>query len=267
MPTKYLHLDDRTAIHYAHAGATTLPGTPPRLDRGATLVFLHGEGGSAALWRRAVVDFGADHSPLAIDLPGHGRSSGLEGPATVEAAAALLARVLEGLAAPPAILVGHGFGGHIALATAVLHPTRVRAVATIGTAAVPAVPDAAVAQLRDVVRGRIGQQFDTPFFGPTPDMGVMREFWGEMVKTDPKVRLGDVLAYRASDLRPLLPRIGRPVVVINGDGDRLCPVESARELAAAIPGARLHVVEGAGHVAWLEKPEAVASAIGEMVAA
>ena len=76
-----------------------------------------------------------------------------------------------------------------------------------------------------------------------------------------------MLAYRASDLRPLLPRIGRPVVVINGDGDRLCPVESARELAAAIPGARLHVVEGAGHVAWLEKPEAVASAIGEMVAA
>ena len=111
MPTKDLHLDDRTAIHYAHAGATTLPGTPPRLDRGATLVFLHGEGGSAALWRRAVVDFGADHSPLAIDLPGHGRSSGLEGPATVEAAAALLARVLEGLAALIGLWMTHPASG------------------------------------------------------------------------------------------------------------------------------------------------------------
>ena len=67
MPTKYLHLDDRTAIHYGRAGATTLPGSPPRLDRGATLAFLHGEGGSAALWRRAVADL-RDHSALAIDL-------------------------------------------------------------------------------------------------------------------------------------------------------------------------------------------------------
>ena len=47
-----------------------------------------------------------------------------------------------------------------------------RAVLTVGTAAEATIPDAAVETLRNVVRGRIGQQFDTPFFGPSPDMGV-----------------------------------------------------------------------------------------------
>jgi pimeloyl-ACP methyl ester carboxylesterase len=267
MPTKYLHLDDRTAIHYAHAGRTTLPGLPPPLDRGAAIVLLHGEGGSAAMFRGAVERLGAAHSPVAIDLPGHGRSSGLEALATVDEAAALLARVLERLEAPPAVLVGHGYGGQVALATAIAAPARVRAVATIGTAVESAIPDAAVETLRDVVRGRIGQQFDTPFFGPSPDMTVLREFWGELVKTDPKVRLGDVIAYRASGLRASLAKVACPVLVVNGDADRLCPPDRARELAAAIPGARLRLVEGAGHVAHLERPAEVDAAIEELAAA
>ena len=267
MPTKYLHLDDRTAIHYAHAGRTTLPGVPPAFDRGAAIVFVHGEGGSAAMFRGAVERLGAAHGAVAVDLPGHGRSSGLDAPASVEEAAGVLARVLEGLRVPPAILVGHGYGGQVALATALAAPGRVRAVATIGTAAASAIPDAAVETLRDVVRGRIGQQFDTPFFGPSPDMAVMREFWGELVKTDPKVRLGDVLTYRASALRASLAKVACPVVVLNGDADRLCPPDRARELAAAIPGARLRVVEGAGHVAHLECPAEVDAAILELAAA
>lgn len=267
MPTKYLHLDDRTAIHYAHAGRTTLPDVPPPFDRGAAIVLLHGEGGSAAMFRGAVERLGAEHGPVAIDLPGHGRSSGLEALATVDEAAALLARVLERLGAPPAVLVGHGYGGQVALATAIAAPARVRAVATIGTAAESAIPDAAVETLRDVVRGRIGQPFDTPFFGPSPDMAVMREFWGELVKTDPKVRLGDVLAYRASGLRASLAKVACPVLVVNGDADRLCPPDRARELTAAIPGARLRLVEGAGHVAHLERPAEVDAVIRELAAA
>jgi pimeloyl-ACP methyl ester carboxylesterase len=266
MPNKYLHLDDRTALHYAHAGATTLPGLPPAFDRGATIVLLHGEGGSAAMFRGAVERLQAKHGPLAIDLPGHGRSSGLDGPASVDEAAALLVRVLDGLHAPPAVLVGHAYGGQVALAAAIARPDRARAVLTVGTAAEAAIPDAAVETLRNVVRGRIGQQFDTPFFGPSPDMAVMREFWGELVKTDPKVRLGDVLAYRASTLRGSLGKVACPVLVMNGDADRLCPPDRARELAAAIPGARLRFVEGAGHVAHLERPGEFVAAIEELVA-
>jgi pimeloyl-ACP methyl ester carboxylesterase len=266
MPTKHLHLDDDTAIHVVHAGTTTLPHLPPSLRQGAALVFLHGEGGSAPLWSKQVAHFAAAHSPVAIDLPGHGRSSGLDGPASVDGAAKVVAAVLGALQAPPAILIGHGLGGQVALATALAHPERVRAVIAIGTAACGDVAPELVAQLESVVKGRMGQQFDTPFFGPQADMAVMRELWGEIVKTDPKVRLTDLLAYRASDLRGALRSVARPVLVLQGDADRLCARERAEELAAAIPGARLVFVEGAGHVPHLERPDAVNRAIEEFVA-
>lgn len=265
MPTKYLRRDEH-ALHYVHTGPTTLPDQPPELRRGACLLFLHGEGGSAALWSRQMAHFAAAHSPLALDLPAHGRSSGLDAPESIAAAAAIVAGFLEGIAAPPAVLVGHGFAGHVALEVAAAHPERVRAVVTIGTAACAAVPDDAIDKLRLVVRGRLGQQFDTPFFGNALDPGLMREFWTEMVKTDPKVRLGDLLAYRASTTRSRLDAVRRPVLVVAGEADKMCPQGGADELAKGLPDARLVVIPDAGHIGHLEKAAEVNAAIERFVA-
>lgn len=265
MPTKYLHLDD-LAINYLHAGASTLPYLPPSLGRGVALLFVHGEGGSAPLWSRQVAHFGAAHSPLAVDLPGHGRSSGLDGPDSVAAAANLVCAILDELRAPPTVVVGHGLGGQIALCAAIERPERVRGVVTIGTAARPEIAPALIEQLEAVVAGRLGQQFDMPYFGASPDMAVVRELWGEMARTDPRVRLSDVRAYRSSDLRGVLPSLRRRALVVHGDADRLCPVACAAELAAAIPGAERAIIAGAGHVAHLEQPDAVNRAIERFIA-
>jgi pimeloyl-ACP methyl ester carboxylesterase len=266
MPTKYLRTSDDEALHYVHGGATTLPDQPPELRRGALLVFLHGEGGSAALWSRQVAHFAAAHSPVALDLPAHGRSSGLEGPGSIDAAAASVCAFLEGVGAPPAVLVGHGFGGHVALAVAASRPDRVRAVVAIGTAARATIPDEAIDKLRQVVQGRLGQQFDTPYFGTAPDMAVMREWWGEMVKTDPRVRLSDLLAYRSSDVADRLGKIAKPVLVVVGEADRLCARAAAEALAQKIAGARLVTIPDAGHVAHLEKAAEVSEAIERFLA-
>jgi pimeloyl-ACP methyl ester carboxylesterase len=265
MPTKYARIDD-LAVHYAHGGGTTLPDQPPPLGKGAALLLVHGEGGSGALWARQLAHFAAEHSPVAVDLPAHGRSSGLDGPASAEDAAALLGRFLEALGAPPAVVVGHGLGGQVALLLALREPARVRAVVTIGTAAKADPHQQTTEKIRLVVKGRLGQQFDTPFFGPSPEMNAMREFWSEMVKTDPKVRLSDLVASSCCDLRGRLADIGRPTLVIQGEADQLCPRAAAEELAKAIPGARLCVVPGAGHVAHLEKPAEVNQAIADFVA-
>lgn len=265
MPTKFLRRDDQ-ALHYLHTGPTTLPDRPPETGRGTCLVFLHGEGGSAALWSRQLAHFGAAHSALALDLPAHGRSSGLDGPASIEAAAAIVAGFLAGVAAPPAVLVGHGFAGHVALEVARAHPDRVRAVVTLGTAARAAVPDDAIEKLGLVVRGRLGQQFDTPYFGSAPDMTVMREWWGELVKTDPKVRLSDLVAYRSSTLAARLGEVARPVLVVVGEADRLCARAGAEELARALRDARLETIADAGHALHLERCAEVNAAIERFLA-
>jgi pimeloyl-ACP methyl ester carboxylesterase len=68
------------------------------------------------------------------------------------------------------------------------------------------------------------------------------------------------------DSRPDLPRIAVPTLVGVGEGDILTPPDLAEEMAAAIPGARLLRVAGAGHLPSMEQPEAVTVALREWLA-
>ena len=61
-----------------------------------------------------------------------------------------------------------------------------------------------------------------------------------------------------ADRRADLPRIACPVLVACGEADQITPPEHAREMAAAIAGARLEIVPGAGHMLTLEQPARVA---------
>lgn len=263
MQTKYLRLGQELAIRYLHTGTTTLPDVPPPFGRGRTILFLHGEGGSAPLFSDQLDHFSVDHSPLALDLPAHGRSTGLLPPESVEAAGDIVATALTALAAPPTVLVGHGLGGQIALATALADTSRVHAVVTIGTGIRCDWPEAELEKLEAVVRGRTGQFFDTPFFGETTSPDVQRRFWGAMVQTDPRVRLDDLRTHRASKLGERLAALDVPVHIVRGDADRLCSRESASALASLMSQATTHEISGAGHVAHLERPEEVHSVIEE----
>jgi pimeloyl-ACP methyl ester carboxylesterase len=59
------------------------------------------------------------------------------------------------------------------------------------------------------------------------------------------------------DSRPDLPTIRCPTLVVVGDSDRLTPPELSREIAGGIPGARLEIIAGCGHLSTLEMPDAV----------
>ena len=170
MPTKYLHRDG-LAIHYEHTGTSSLPDTPPPLDRGRFLLFLHGVGGNGRLWSRQLQHFATAHSPLALDLPGHGRSGGLDGPASVGEAASTVAGFLDGIGAPPALVVGHGLGGQIALA-GIPFLGAVSPVAAVGAGAmqlsgVPYMSPLTTAALRQgiLAPGRVGQLLGGRFAG------------------------------------------------------------------------------------------------------
>src|SRR4029078_4981486 len=63
-----------------------------------------------------------------------------------------------------------------------------------------------------------------------------------------------------------LPRLAVPTLVIQGDDDPLIPMQSARRLAELIPGARFHVVPGAGHLVLFDEPERAAPVIREFLA-
>lgn len=248
-----------------YSGTTTLPDMPPPLARGTALLFVAGAGGSAPHFAPQLAHFAAAHSPLALDLPGHGRSTGLAGPATIEDAAAVVLRALGHLAAPPAVVVGHGLGGLIALAAALAAPARVRAVVTIGTGRRCAMPEVELEKLAAVTSGLRGQFFDTPYFAKGTAPEVMRAFFGALVQTDPRVRLQDMRLQSDAEIFARLGTLDVPVRVVRGAEDRLLSAASADDLAVAV-GTTVDTVERAGHVAQMENPDAVNAILEEVCA-
>jgi pimeloyl-ACP methyl ester carboxylesterase len=264
MPSKYVTVAG-TPTNYYHTGRTTLPTEGPRLDRGAVLLFLHAAGSNAHTWHRTLAHVGERHSALAPDFPGHGRSGGLDGLGSIEAYRDFTAAFAGALTLPPAIVVGRSMGGAVAMALAVAHPERVRALVLVATAARFEIPAERLETWRNVSRGRVPQPFTTDGFSPQTDMAVMRELWMEQVKTDPRVRYQDLRACAAVDLSSELPRIRQPALIVAGRDDAITPPACAEQLGAAIPNARLVVIDNAGHHLPSEQPAAFHAALDEFL--
>src|ERR1700691_6356683 len=115
MPTQTKYTDVKGyATYFYYNGATTLPDVVPDFSRGRTIVFVHGAGSNGHTWHRQIEAFGAKHSPIALCLPGHGRSAGVEGLRTVHDYADFVAAFLDALKRKSGGLVGRLLGGAIA---------------------------------------------------------------------------------------------------------------------------------------------------------
>src|SRR5690349_16622890 len=130
MPTKYADVSGY-ATHYYYVGKTTLPDIVPDFTRGHALLLVHGAGSNGHAWHYQYEHLGNRHSPIALDLPGHGRSSGVEGLRSIEDYAAFTLAFLDALKLESAVIAGHSMGGGIAMELALQHPDRVTALILI----------------------------------------------------------------------------------------------------------------------------------------
>ena len=97
--------------------------------KGSThLVFLHGFLENLSMWDTIIPEFTKTHTVIAIDLPGHGKTSTLETVHTMELMADVVNMVLKKEGAIKAKFVGHSMGGYVALAFAKKHPKKVGAI-------------------------------------------------------------------------------------------------------------------------------------------
>lgn len=170
-------------------------------------------------------------------------------------------------------LVGTSMGGYVALETVRQAPERVVALGLISTSAHPDSAQQAAARRRqsDAARADFPALADAAFpslVTPAQEQdAALRSFWRTTTREvglDAFLTQQEAVIGRA-DSRPLLPAIGVPTAVVHGTGDRLIDAEQGRELAAAVPGARLTLVEGAGHLAVRSHPHEVAAAISALL--
>jgi pimeloyl-ACP methyl ester carboxylesterase len=263
MPTKYVEVRG-CATYYYYTGKTTLPDIVPDFSRGRKLLMLHAAGSNAHSWHYQYDALGVTHCPIALDLPGHGRSAGVEGLASVQDYADFADAFLDALKIESAVIAGRSMGGAVAMQLALRHPKRVQALVLIATAAKLNVPKERVDQWHAVTMGRASQPFTNDGYSPktiAEKPEVIREGWGEQIRTDPRVRWGDMVACSKVDLREEIGKIDKPALVIAGADDSITTPQDAEFIAGRIKGARLEVIREAAHNVTTEQPQAVNAAI------
>jgi pimeloyl-ACP methyl ester carboxylesterase len=246
------------------AGMSLVQSWPPDAA-GPPLVLVHGAGGTHRHWPDELRAL-PGRRVIALDLPGHGGSPGPSLRSVPEYARRVLA-ALDALAVPSAAVAGHSMGGAIAMTLALEAPARVTALVLVGTGARLRVAPAVLQMTADPAALAAGAKGMCDYaFGSLGSPAVRAEFTAGMLATAPGVAHGD---FSACDLFDVMARLGElraPALVVCGAGDRLTPPKYSEFLRERIPGARLELVAGAGHMVQLEAPARVAELVGTFLA-
>jgi pimeloyl-ACP methyl ester carboxylesterase len=231
------------------------------------VVVLHGQPGSGADWQQVSDELPRGLSIVAPDRPGYGTSRMPPGGFTA-GARALLAE-LDGRGIGQAVLVGHSYGGGVALAAAALAPERVEALvllASVGPGCLTAGVDRLLAA---PVTGEISA---VVAWGLTPplvraglaavarlrrrplDTGefVNLQMWGNSRRHHGPLWRSFLIEQRAlvrelDGLTASLSQVTQPVLLISDPRDMIVPVRSTYRLAAVLPDARVELLRGPGH--------------------
>lgn len=225
---------------------------------GPAVAFVHGSGGSALSWWQQIPHFAARHRVVAFDHRGFGRSTCPPEALEPRHFADDLAAILDTAGVARAALVCQSMGGWTGLPFALAHPERTAALVLAGTPGGVVTKriqrDSAEVPQRAAERGFLGMALARAFLERNPARAFLYERIGSL---NPPATLGTVLpklvALRVGPTQLAGFRV--PTLVVVGTEDSFFSVEGLREVADAIPGARLQVLPGAGHSAYFEEPD------------
>ncbi len=238
-----------------------------------TVVLGNSLGTTTAIWDTFLPLLTPDHRVVRYDLPGHGRSPAAEHELRLSGLGTELIGLLDAVGAPTAHLVATSLGAMIAVRAALDAPHRVDSLTLICTSARPGSPDAwheRAATVRahgldQIADAAVERWLTAGFRSSRPDeTDGLRE---QLATTSVEGYAACCEVLADVDLVADLPRITAPTLVIAGADDVATPPSDARRIRDAIPGARLEIVEDAGHLAVVEQPEPIARLVRAHLAA
>lgn len=237
---------------------------------GKPVVLVHSLAMTGGFWQPvAEMLAGKGFWVIAPDCRGHGGSSLKEG-LTVERAADDIAELLDHLAISTTGIAGASMGGSVALAFAIRHPGRTRAIGLVDTTAwygeeapktwKERAEKARAEGLETLVGFQTTRWFSDGFRKNSPQ--VVAAAVETFLANDIDGYASACRMLGSCDMRPGLLGIAVPTVVLVGEEDYATPVAMAEAMAIAIPDAELHVLPGLRHLTPLEAPETIAGRLG-----
>jgi pimeloyl-ACP methyl ester carboxylesterase len=275
MGTKVLMIHGH-GVRYAQAGS------------GPPLLLIHGIAGTLENWEEVFELLAREHTVVAPDLPGHGGSEPAAGDYSLGALAAGLRDLLIALGHERATLVGHSLGGGIAMQFAYQFPEMTERLALVSSGGLgPEVSPvlraatlpganlfiAATSGPGRLAGSALARGLATVGLRPHADLAEVARGYASL--SDPGHRTAFLATLRAVVSAEgqrvdagdrLYLTGGMPVLIIWGEHDRIIPADHAEQAHRTIPGSRLEIFDGVGHLPQLEAPGLFVAALERFLA-
>lgn len=242
---------------------------------GPVVVLLHGYPFNRSLWRDQVAVLKEKHRVIVPDLRGHGESSVVLVPSTMELMARDIAGLLDTLNIAQATIGGLSMGGYVALAFYRLFPSRVGSLILADTRAQGDNDEAKRNREVQATKARqegmegiadalLPKMLTAETVTKRPD--IVKHLRSMMSSTNPE---GAAAALEGMAIRQdqtlFLSQIKVPTLIMVGSEDAITPPPDAELMHREIAGSRLEIIKGAGHVLNLEKPEEFNAAVASFL--
>ena len=253
-----------------------------RFGEGPPVVLVHGTPSWSYVWRRVVPSLADRFSVYLLDLIGYGDSEQREGQdMSVAAQSRALGELLDLWALERPALVGHDIGGSVVLRAHVVEDRRASRLALVDAAVLLPWNTPATAHMKEhleayrtmpahiyerVVSAHLATAVHRPLDPATLD-AYLRPWRGRQGQAAYFRKIAQWRDEHMDVLTPLLGTVDVPVLVLWGAEDAWLSRQTGERLAAAIPGARLELVDGAGHFAMEDEPAAVAEKLAVFLSA
>jgi magnesium chelatase accessory protein len=249
---------------------------------GPDVLLLHGAGASAHSWHKLIARLEGRFRLIAPDLPGHGFTRSPRGRASLPQIARDLSGLMKTMGVAPRVVIGHSAGGAIALDLArqgllplerivvvngaledfrgpagVLFPAMARVLALNPLTGFFLSRGSSEAQVRSII-GATGTNLDAEALALYARLIARRDHVDGT--------LAMMAQWSLRELNAALPEIDVPTLFLHGTRDQAVRIAVAERAAAAMPNARLCRLEGVGHIAQEEAPDAVAREVAAFLA-
>ncbi|WP_017537568.1 alpha/beta fold hydrolase [Nocardiopsis halophila] len=252
-----------------------------RSGQGDPLVLVHGWPFSSYIWRDLARALSTRHTVYVWDLPGYGASERYEGQdVSLAGHQQVFASLLDHWGLERPAVAAHDIGGAVALRTALLSGRRFERLALVDAVAAgpwgspffqlanrqaPAFAQVPAHLHEALVRAYIADGADRQLREETLK-ALARPWTGAHGQAAFYRQMAQAHQRHTAEYEDRLGELDLPVAVVWGERDRWLPLQRGRELAERLPRARLHVLEGSGHLVQEDAPAQLAAVLGDFLA-
>ena len=224
-------------------------------DTQDAIIFIHGSGESSYSWKEQIKGLDLNYNLIALDLPSHGMSSEFK-KLSLELYVETVKTLVKHLSLRKVILVGHSLGGAVALSYYFKYSQDISGLILCGTGARLRVSQV----IFDLIKNNFDEYLETIpvgcFYRKTPKE-IVEDYVEEVQKVEPEVSYIDFSICNEFDVMDKIDSIRVPCLIICGNADKLTPIKYSQFFNEKIRNSTLSVIQNAGHMVMLEKPELV----------